>query len=105
VAAALLGNDKQNFKLDGKLGLNMADKLPDVILTPTTKAEAGHDMEISGKDAITQKLVTKDEWKELEESTLKLFDAYQSHAKSCGFIIPDFKLEFGRKRNRSARHP
>lgn len=77
-------------------GLNMADKLPEIILTPTTKAEAGHDIEISGKEAIVQKLVTKDEWMELDESTLKLFDAYQSHAKSRGFIIPDFKLEFGR---------
>ena len=76
--------------------LNMADKLPEIILTPTTKAEAGHDIEISGKEAIVQKLVTKDEWMELDESTLKLFDAYQSHAKSRGFIIPDFKLEFGR---------
>ncbi len=77
-------------------GLHMADKLPDVILTPTTKAEAGHDMEISGKEAIAQKLVTADEWRQLEEATLKLFSAYQSHAKSRGFIIPDFKLEFGR---------
>ena len=81
-------------KLPG--GLAMAEKLPEVILTPTTKAEAGHDTEISGKEAIAQKLVTRDEWKELEESTLKLFAAYQSHAKSRGFIIPDFKLEFGR---------
>jgi len=77
-------------------GLVMAEKLSEVILTPTTKADAGHDVEISGKEAIAQKLVTKDEWAELEESTLKLFSAYQSHAKSRGFIIPDFKLEFGR---------
>lgn len=77
-------------------GLHMADKLPDVILTPTTKADAGHDKEISGDEAIAQKLVTRDEWKELSEATLKLFAAYQSHAKSRGFIIPDFKLEFGR---------
>ena len=77
-------------------GPHLADKLPEVILTPTTKAEAGHDMEISGNEAISQKLVTRDEWKELEDSTLKLFAAYQSHAKNRGFIIPDFKLEFGR---------
>ena len=77
-------------------GLNMADKLPEVILTPTTKAEAGHDTEISSKEAIAQKLVTKDEWKQLEEATHKLFAAYQNHAKSRSFIIPDFKLEYGR---------
>ncbi len=77
-------------------GLVMAERLPDVILTPTTKAEEGHDKEISGREAIIQGLVTRDEWRELEEATLKLFAAYQSHAKSRGFIIPDFKLEFGR---------
>ena len=77
-------------------GLVMAERLPDVILTPTTKAEEGHDKEISGREAIIQGLVTRDEWRELEEATLKLFAAYQRHAKSRGFIIPDFKLEFGR---------
>ncbi len=77
-------------------GLQMAEKLPEVILTPTTKAEAGHDLELSRSDAIDRKLVTRDEWKELEEATLKLFDSYQRHARGRGFIIPDFKLEFGR---------
>jgi len=77
-------------------GLVMAERLPEVILTPTTKAEEGHDKEISGREAVIQGLVTRDEWRELEEATLKLFAAYQSHAKSRGFIIPDFKLEFGR---------
>ena len=77
-------------------GLELAEKLPEVILTPTTKAEAGHDMEISGIEAIAQKLVNRYEWAELEEVTFKLFAIYQSHAKSRGFIIPDFKLEFGR---------
>jgi phosphoribosylaminoimidazole-succinocarboxamide synthase len=77
-------------------GLQMAEKLPEVILTPTTKAEAGHDMELSGSDAIDRRLVTRDEWKELEEATLKLFDSYQRHARRRGIIIPDFKLEFGR---------
>ena len=77
-------------------GLVMAERLPEVILTPTTKAEEGHDKEISGQEAVIQGLVTRDEWRELEEATLKLFAAYQSHAKSRGFIIPDFKLEFGR---------
>jgi len=77
-------------------GLQMAEKLPEVILTPTTKAEAGHDLELSGSDAIDRKLVSRDEWKELEEATLRLFDSYQRHARGRGFIIPDFKLEYGR---------
>jgi len=77
-------------------GLVMAEELPEVILTPTTKAEEGHDLEISKKEAIARGLVSKDEWDELEEATHSLFNAYRRHAKTRGIIIPDFKLEFGR---------
>ena len=77
-------------------GLVMAEELPEVILTPTTKEESGHDMEISKREAIDQGLVTLDEWNELEESTFKLFEKYRSTANNRGIIIPDFKLEFGR---------
>jgi phosphoribosylaminoimidazole-succinocarboxamide synthase len=77
-------------------GLVMAEELPDVILTPTTKEESGHDMEISKVEAIAAGLCTKDEWSLLEESTFKLFERYQSVSKKHGLIIPDFKLEFGK---------
>jgi phosphoribosylaminoimidazole-succinocarboxamide synthase len=77
-------------------GLVMAEELPEVILTPTTKEESGHDMEISKNEAIDAGLVTKDEWDRLEEATFRLFDKYRGVAKSRGLIIPDFKLEFGR---------
>jgi phosphoribosylaminoimidazole-succinocarboxamide synthase len=81
-------------------GLVMAEELPEVIITPTTKSESGHDEEISKAQAIEEGLVTADEWTELEESTYKLFEFYRSTAKSRGFIIPDFKLEFGRRDGR-----
>jgi phosphoribosylaminoimidazole-succinocarboxamide synthase len=81
-------------------GLVMAEELPEVIITPTTKSESGHDEEISKAEAIEAGLVTTDEWTELEESTYKLFEFYRSTAKSRGFIIPDFKLEFGRRDGR-----
>lgn len=77
-------------------GLVMAEELPDVILTPTTKEESGHDIEISKNEAIDAGLVTRDEWDQLEEATFRLFDKYRGVAKSRGLIIPDFKLEFGR---------
>ena len=77
-------------------GLVIAEELPEVILTPTTKSEVGHDEEISRAQAIEAGLVTKEEWDELEEATYRLFDFYRAEAKSRGFIIPDFKLEFGR---------
>ena len=77
-------------------GLVMAEELPEVILTPTTKEESGHDKEISKDEAIGAGLVTRDEWDQLEEATFTLFHRYGSVAKSRGLIIPDFKLEFGR---------
>jgi len=77
-------------------GLVMAEELPEVILTPTTKEEAGHDMEISRKEAIEAGLTTGDQWDELEEATLRLFERYREVAGRAGLIIPDFKLEFGR---------
>ena len=78
-------------------GLVMAEELPEVILTPTTKSETGHDLEITRQEAINACLVSRDEWDTLEEATFKLFEFYRSEAKNRGFIIPDFKLEFGRR--------
>ena len=77
-------------------GLVMAEELPEVILTPTTKEDAGHDMEISRADALEAGLTTGDEWDYLEETTFRLFERYREVAKRAGLIIPDFKLEFGR---------
>lgn len=77
-------------------GLVMADELPEVVLTLTTKSETGHDQEISRAQAIEAGLVTSDEWAALEEATLKLFGFYHMEARRRGIIIPDFKLEFGR---------
>lgn len=77
-------------------GLRLAEELPETVLTPTTKAESGHDMEITKKEAIEGKLVTAEEWRTLEEATFKLFEFYRKEASLKGIIIPDFKLEYGR---------
>lgn len=77
-------------------GLQMAEELPEVVLTPTTKSDEGHDQELSKNEAISQKLVTDEEWKELEEATFRLFEFYKKEASMRGIIIPDFKLEFGK---------
>lgn len=78
-------------------GLQLAEELPEAILTPTTKAETGHDMEITKAQAISNKLVTLEEWRSLEEATFRLFEFYRREAGSKGIIIPDFKLEYGRR--------
>jgi phosphoribosylaminoimidazole-succinocarboxamide synthase len=79
-------------------GLRLAEKLPEIVLTPTTKSESGHDLEITKYEALAKGIVTSEEWETLEEATFKLYECYQSEAKSKGIIIPDFKLEFGRVR-------
>jgi len=77
-------------------GLSYAEKLPQPILSPTTKSDVGHDVEISKGEAIDRGLVSRDEWYELEEASLKLYSYYNSVAESVGLIIADIKLEFGR---------
>lgn len=77
-------------------GLQMAEELPEIVLTPTTKSDEGHDQELSREEAIKRRLVGKDDWNELQEATFKLFEYYKTEAGLKGIIIPDFKLEFGR---------
>jgi phosphoribosylaminoimidazole-succinocarboxamide synthase len=59
-------------------GLQMAEELPEVILTPSTKADAGHDEEISRDEAVAKGFLTREEWNQLEEATLKLFSTYRN---------------------------
>ncbi|MGC9069017.1 MAG: phosphoribosylaminoimidazolesuccinocarboxamide synthase [Thermoprotei archaeon] len=80
-------------------GLQLAEKLSDPILTPTTKSEYGHDVEITKNDAVSKGLVSRDEWLELEEASLKLYDFYSMEAKKVGIIVADIKLEFGRSKD------
>jgi phosphoribosylaminoimidazole-succinocarboxamide synthase len=74
-------------------GLRKAERLPEPILTPTTKAEVGHDIEITKKDVIEK--IGKDAFEEIEESCLKLYERAFSRAEKNGIIIADTKLEFG----------
>lgn len=77
-------------------GLNYAEKLPQPILSPTTKSDVGHDVEIDKTKAIDMGLVSREEWLELEEASLRLYSYYSRMAESVGLIIADVKFEFGR---------
>lgn len=77
-------------------GLQMAEKLPEPILTPTIKSDVGHDVEISKEEAIAKGLVSRDEWNELEEASFKLYEFYSKRASAVGLLLADIKLEFGR---------
>jgi len=74
-------------------GLKKAEKLPTSILTPTTKAEVGHDVELAR--AYVLKEIEKDTTAEIEEACLKIYERASEKAESNGIIIADTKLEFG----------
>jgi len=82
------------YRLRG--GLRLAEELDDLMITPTTKADVGHDLPIDRQKAIDMDLVTGHEWELLSEASLKLYDFYAETAKKKGLLIPDFKIEFGR---------
>lgn len=75
------------------LGLSKAEKLPQPILTPTTKAEVGHDIELTRKDV--SKIVGEENLKQIEEACLKIYESAARKAELNGILIADTKLEFG----------
>ena len=81
-------------------GLKENDRLPEPIITPTTKAHEGHDEDISREDIISKGLVSEEEYKKLESYTRKLFERGSQMAKEQGLILVDTKYEFGRLDNK-----
>lgn len=77
-------------------GLNENDYFPSPIITPTTKAEAGHDQDISREEIIAQNIVNEEEYAQLEMYTLALFARGRSLAAERGLILVDTKYEFGK---------
>jgi phosphoribosylaminoimidazole-succinocarboxamide synthase len=78
-------------------GMVENQKFPEPLITPTTKAEQGHDEDISKEEIIKQNLVSKEEYELLEEYTLKLFQRGTEMAAEKGLILVDTKYEFGKK--------
>ncbi len=77
-------------------GLRENDAFPEPIITPTTKADFGHDEDISKEDIIAKSLVSKEEFEELEKMTRKLYTAGVEMAAKQGLILVDTKYEFGK---------
>lgn len=78
-------------------GLKENDQFPTPIITPTTKAKEGHDMDISREEIIAQGIVSEQEYKQLEEYTLALYKRGTEMAAERGLILVDTKYEFGKK--------
>ena len=76
-------------------GLSLNQKFDNPIITPSTKAEYGHDEDISKFDIIKNGILTLDQYEEIEEITFRLFTRGSEIAKKRGLILVDTKYEFG----------
>lgn len=77
-------------------GLRENDAFEHPIITPSTKAEEGHDEDISQEEIIAQGLATASEWEQLKHYALQLFERGQEIARKQGLILVDTKYEFGK---------
>ena len=96
----LSGSGWKDYAATGELcgirlpkGLRDSDRLPEPIFTPATKAQSGHDINITEKDAAD--LVGRRVLDRVKDLTLRLYAEGSAHAESCGIIVADTKFEFG----------
>ena len=80
-------------------GLKENDKLPSPIITPATKADSGHDQDISRNDIIANNLVSEKEYSLIENYTYKLFERGTQLALKQNLILVDTKYEFGKTKD------
>ena len=80
-------------------GMKENDKFPSPIITPTTKADVGHDEDISREDILAQGLVSEKEYILLEKYTTELFKRGTDIASQMGLILVDTKYEFGKDKD------
>ena len=73
------------------------ERFPEPIITPTTKADEGHDLNISKEEIIAQGIVSAEDYAVMEDYTRKLFARGQEIAKKQGLILVDTKYEFGKR--------
>lgn len=76
-------------------GLAQNDKFETPIITPATKAQEGHDIDISKEDMLAQNIVTKEVYEKMESYTKLLFEYGSNRAQERGLILVDTKYEFG----------
>ena len=76
-------------------GLSKNQKLPESVITPTTKAEAGHDERLTEKEILQKEIVTPKIWKEMKKAALAIFERGQKICQKAGIILVDTKYEFG----------
>ena len=78
-------------------GMKENERFPEPIITPTTKADEGHDMNISKEEIIAQSIVSAEDYAIMEDYTRKIFKRGQEIAAKRGLILVDTKYEFGKR--------
>ena len=78
-------------------GMKENERFPEPIITPTTKADEGHDLNISKEEIIAQGLVSAEDYVIMEDYTRKIFARGQEIAAKHGLILVDTKYEFGKR--------
>src|SRR5436309_1739339 len=100
VRGYLSGSGWKDYRANGEVcghrlpdGLVESQQLPRPIFTPATKAQTGHDENIDRAAAV--ELVGEERFDEVEATALALYELASEHARDCGIILADTKLEFG----------
>jgi phosphoribosylaminoimidazole-succinocarboxamide synthase len=100
VRGYIIGSGWKDYQRSGKIcgielpqGLQQAQKLPEPIFTPATKAESGHDENISFEEV--EKLIGADLARKVRDVSIRLYKEASDYAASKGIIIADTKFEFG----------
>ena len=78
-------------------GMKENERFPEPIITPTTKADEGHDLNISKEEIIRQGLVSAEDYAVIEDYTKRIFARGQEIAAKHGLILVDTKYEFGKR--------
>ena len=96
----IIGSGWKDYQKTGKIcgielpkGLQQAQKLPEPIFTPATKAESGHDENISFDEVV--KLIGRERAQKVREISIRLYKEASEYAATKGIIIADTKFEFG----------
>ena len=88
--------ERQMYGITLPDGLRDDEKLPEPIITPTSKAfDGGHDEPLSGEEILAQGLLTPEQWETVSRYALALFTRGQARAAERGLILVDTKYEFG----------
>ena len=85
-------------------GMKENERFPEPIITPTTKADEGHDMNISKEEIIAQGIVSAEDYAIMEDYTRKIFARGQEIAAKRGLILVDTKYEFGKRDGKVYRY-